>query len=450
MAERLQGTPAPTPDARPRDATALVAASGAPGARPREALALGALDAMSAFVVVLAPDGTVAEANAAALAAGGLAREAVVGRPFREARWWSGSPAAVARLDEAVRAAAVGAPARCEAELLAAGEGTERALFELSVRPLRDGGQPPLLVVEGWDVTAARRARERVERDLADHAEDVERLAEELTRRKRELETALDAMRFAREQADRTSAQKTSLLRMVSHELRTPLAALLLQADRLRRDAAELSPHHRDAVGRMRSALTRLSGLVDSLLEFSRIDAGQVTITPERLDPVAMAAQVVEELRPTAAGKPIALSGPSLRPVPPLETDPRLLRVVLLNLVQNAIKFTDAGSVSVEIEVEGAEHRISVQDTGRGIAPEDQARIFEPFEQLEAVARKHTPGIGLGLALVRDMVGALGGRIALRSFPGVGSIFTVSLPSAGRPRARGDASGATPTPAPVG
>src|SRR5512140_2894814 len=279
MAERLQATPAAARDARPRDPTASAADRGAPASQPREALALAALDSVSAFVVVLAPDGTLADANAAALASGGLSREGVVGRPFREARWWSGSPEALARIEEAVRAAAAGAPVRCEAELLAAAGGTERALLELSVRPLRDGAsEPPLLVVEGWDVTAARRAQERVEHELAEHVDDVERLAEELTRRRRELETALDAMRFAREQADRTSAQKTSLLRMVSHELRTPLAALLLQTDRLRRDAAELSPHHRDAVGRMRSALNRLSGLVDSLLEFSRIDAGQVPI----------------------------------------------------------------------------------------------------------------------------------------------------------------------------
>jgi signal transduction histidine kinase len=284
--------------------------------------------------------------------------------------------------------------------------------------------------------TFAVEAREALLREPADPAADVEHLADELAQRKRELETALDAMRFAREQADRASAQKTSLLRMVSHELRTPLAALLLQLDRLRRDAAELSPHHRDAVGRMRSAMSRLSTLVDSLLEYSRIEAGRVTIVPARLDPAAVTAEVVQELQQLAAGKDLTVACPQPGSVPPLETDPRLLRLVLFNLVHNAIKFTDQGSIAVSIEVAEGEHRFAVRDTGRGIAPEDQARIFEPFEQLEAIARKHTPGVGLGLALVREMVGVLDGRIALESRPGTGSTFAVSLPSRRKPAGR--------------
>lgn len=269
----------------------------------------------------------------------------------------------------------------------------------------------------------------RLAAELADQGEDVDRLAAELARRKRELETALDAMRFAREQADRASTQKTILLRLVSHELRTPISALLLQVERLRRDAAELSPQHRDAVGRMRSATQRLSGLVDSLLEYARVDAGRVTLEPQPLDPARIAADVLDELRPQADAKSLALACPAPGSLPPLDTDPRLLRLVLLNLVSNAVKFTDAGSVTVAIEAAGGEHRIAVSDTGRGIAPEDQARIFEPFEQLESIASKHTPGVGLGLALVREMVSTLGGGIALESRPGAGSTFTVRLPS---------------------
>jgi signal transduction histidine kinase len=285
-----------------------------------------------------------------------------------------------------------------------------------------------------------RRARDLVRQELEDQAEDVERLAGELGRRKRELETALDAMRFAREQADRASTQKTTLLRLVSHELRTPLSAILLQVDRLRRDAAELSPAHRDAVGRMRSATQRLGGLVESLLEFARMEAGRVTLEPETLDPARVAGEALEELRAQADAKGLALSGPPPGGVPPLETDARLLRLVLLNLLSNAIKFTETGSVAVSIVVEGDEHRIAVRDTGRGIAPVDQARIFEPFEQLEQIARKHTPGVGLGLALVREMVSSLGGRIGLESRVGEGSTFTVILPS--RPPPAGGERGA--------
>jgi len=301
------------------------------------------------------------------------------------------------------------------------------------------------LVPEDPDLAQVRRAGDRLREELDEQAEDAERLATELARRKRELQTALDAMRFAREQADRASAQKTSLLRLVSHELRTPISALLLQVERLRRDAGELSPPHRDAVSRMRSATQRLSGLVDSLLEYARVDAGRVTLEPESLDPARIAADVLDELRPHADAKRLALHSTAPGAVPLLETDPRLLRLVLVNLVSNAIKFSDEGSVTVTIDVEGAEHRIAVRDTGRGIAPEDQARIFEPFEQLEAITRKHTPGVGLGLALVREMVSTLGGGITLESRPGAGSTFTVRLPTR-RPPAEREVPSPTPAP----
>ncbi len=411
----------------------------------RELLARLALDEMYELVCVLAPDGTVLDVNTRALEATGLAREALVGRPLREARWWSAAPDAGARLARALSRSAAGDFVRWEAEAFAGAAGGEVVTLDLSLRPVRDAaGEVVFLVAEGRDVSEMRRAREQVEEELADHAEDVERLAAELGRHKRELETALDAMRFAREQADRASAQKTTLLRMVSHELRTPLAALMLLLDRLRRDASELAPAHRDVVGRMRSVASRLAGLVDSLLEYTRLESGRVTIVPARLDPAEIAADVMEELRPAAEGRDLELAGPPLGSVPPLETDPRLLRLVLLNLVQNGIKFTESGSVTVEVEAAEGEHHISVRDTGRGIAPEDQARIFEPFEQLEALAQKHTPGIGLGLALVREMVSALGGMITLASRPGAGSTFTVTLPS--RRRAAGHEAAAAPAP----
>jgi signal transduction histidine kinase len=179
----------------------------------------------------------------------------------------------------------------------------------------------------------------------------------------------------------------------------------------------------------MRSATTRLAGLVESLLEHSRIEAGRMTLEPEPVDAARVAAEVVDELRPQAAQKGLALSSPPPGAAPRLETDPRLLRLVLLNLVQNGIKFTDAGSVTVTVEELGGVHQLAVSDTGRGVAKEDQVRIFEPFEQLETIAKKHTPGIGLGLTLVREMVSALGGRISVESEPGRGSTFVVTLPS---------------------
>jgi signal transduction histidine kinase len=104
------------------------------------------------------------------------------------------------------------------------------------------------------------------------------------------------------------------------------------------------------------------------------------------------------------------------------------LRLVIVNLVGNAVKFTQQGEVLVYVSHERGAHRICVRDSGPGIPIEDQERIFEPFEQMEPVLHKHTRGVGLGLSIVKEMVEALSGRIELASEPGAGSTFTVVLP----------------------
>jgi signal transduction histidine kinase len=105
-----------------------------------------------------------------------------------------------------------------------------------------------------------------------------------------------------------------------------------------------------------------------------------------------------------------------------------------VNLVGNAIKFTPAGAVEVEVRSDASSHSILVKDSGPGIPPEDHDRIFEPFEQMEPLPHKHTRGVGLGLSIVKEMVEALSGRIELRSAPGEGSTFTVMLPAGGPER----------------
>lgn len=411
----------------------------------RDLLGRLALHSMFELVGVLAGDGTLLEVNERALALAGVGRDAVVGLPLWDAcaPWIANET--VARLEGAVRRASEGQFVRDEADAFGL-PGPDPLTLDYSLWPVVDGsGAVAFVVAEARDVTAMRRAHEGLRRELAGHAGDVRGLADELARRKRELEAALHAMRSAREQADRAKAQTTRLRHMVSDELRAPLAALLVQLDRLRREAAGPASHHGDAVARVRSALGRLSSLVDSLLEYSRIEAGRTILEPTPVDPAALATEVVRELEPLAAGKDLALVSPAAGSVSPLETDPRLLRLVLSNLVQNAIRFTLTGSVSVCVTVANGEHRLSVRDTGRGFSSEDQARLFEPFDHLDQYARKCSSGAGLGLSLVREMVGALGGSIALESRPGVGSTFTVTLPSErGEP---GHAHGPSPGPA---
>jgi signal transduction histidine kinase len=181
--------------------------------------------------------------------------------------------------------------------------------------------------------------------------------------------------------------------------------------------------------------MTRLMALVESLLQYARVQSGKLVTSPRELELELIAADVADELAPQAAAK-----GLELRVVPlahlarPLYSDPRILRLILVNLVANAIKYTEAGFVEVALDVEAGRHRLHVRDTGPGIPPDARVRIFEPFEQLGALKEKdqQRAGVGLGLALVKEMVAALGATIALESELGKGTTFTVTVPPLAR------------------
>jgi signal transduction histidine kinase len=313
---------------------------------------------------------------------------------------------------------------------------TARADDELRVRLLREGAQDylikPFLVEElkarVENLVTIKRAREVLQHDLASHVADLEKLAGEAIVRKRELETALESMRVAREHAENASQVKNNFLQLVSHELKTPLTSLQLQLDRLARDPQSLSPRQLDLVQKMKRSSVRLLDLIEAVLEHARIDAGRLSIGVSPFVPAELAAEIVDELKPQAelTGSTIALEASAS---PPFPTDPRLFRLILVNLLGNAIKHGGPGEISVRVDATDGECRIVVGDQGPGIPPEKQALIFEPFAQLEPVEVKHTPGVGLGLALVREVVRALGGEVKLDSAPGRGSVFVVTLPA---------------------
>ncbi|HLL53662.1 MAG TPA: ATP-binding protein [Myxococcaceae bacterium] len=314
---------------------------------------------------------------------------------------------------------------------------TAKADDELRVRLLREGAQDyimkPFVLEEVrarvGNLVKMKRARELLQRDLATQAHDVEALANEVTARKRELQLSLESMRVARELAEQASRFKSDLLGVLSHELRTPIASLQLQIHRLLRGQDELTERQRNIANRMLRTSERLAELIESLLQYARIEQGKLVVERRPVDVGKLLGQVVEDLTPHAEEKALtlALKMPAAPPV--IQTDERLLHLVVVNLISNAVKFTETGGVEVSVSSEPEELRISVTDSGPGIPLEERSRIFEPFQQLEAVSAKHTPGVGLGLALVREMVRALDGRVVLRSEVGVGSTFIVVLPS---------------------
>jgi signal transduction histidine kinase len=314
---------------------------------------------------------------------------------------------------------------------------TARAEESVRVRLLREGAQDYVLKPFAPDELRARvanlismkRARQVLQQELNGQMHDLELLAREVAHQKHELHAALESMRAAREQAEQASRLKSGFLAMVSHELRTPLAALQLQLERLQRSTVRELPHDKHVlVRRMASSVGRLHGLIEGLLHYARIESGRFSVSTESLDVGKMASEVLEELRGVADEKGLALRLDVENAASGFEGDRELVRLILMHLVENGLKFTEHGQVRVSVGFDDRSCRLTVVDSGPGIPRDQQAQIFQPFEPSESVHRKHLPGIGLGLSLVRQLVDALGGSITLTSRVGHGTKFSVRLP----------------------
>lgn len=224
---------------------------------------------------------------------------------------------------------------------------------------------------------------------------------------------------------------KSDFLATVSHELRTPLNAIGGYADLLLVGVrGQLTPPQRADVERVQRSAQHLLGLINDILNFAKLESGQVDFDVDDL-PVASLLDSLEELvRPQVDAKTLAYAAAGDRSDLIARGDPEKVRQVLLNLVTNAVKFTDPGGrISVECDGDDANVRIVVRDTGRGIPEEHLARIFDPFVQID---RERTPksqqGVGLGLSISRDLARAMGGTLTAASSVGEGSAFTLTLP----------------------
>ncbi|MFP2904994.1 ATP-binding protein, partial [Pyxidicoccus sp. 3LFB2] len=314
---------------------------------------------------------------------------------------------------------------------------TARADDALRVDLLRAGAQDYLvkpflaeeLLARVSNLAVMKRTREVLQGSLDARSSDVEVMARELGLRKRQLEAALQSTSSAREAAERASESKSTLLRLVSHELRTPLSVLQLTQHAFLREVGPLQPKAAEMFNRLVRSTTRLREMTEMVLQYNQLEEGRLVVRREPVDVVALVDDALVEVRDEADRKGLrtTVSRPAGTVV--VQTDPRMLQLVLLNLLMNAVKYTPAGGIHVTVEVASGARRVRVRDTGPGIPPEAQARIFEPFQHLEPLDNKSMPGVGLGLTLVRELVSVLGGRVSLKSEPGEGSEFTVELPS---------------------
>lgn len=214
----------------------------------------------------------------------------------------------------------------------------------------------------------------------------------------------------------------------VSHELRTPLTSIRAMVETLESGAIEDAAITSDFLARIVGEVDRLNALVEDLLDLARLEAGRTTLNYTTVDPVELVRQGADRLRPQIDRAQLTLDVSAQEPLQPIRVDRVRIEQVLINLVHNAIKFTPAGgAIHLRVRQRGDQTTIEVQDTGVGIAPTEQVRLFERFYKSDKARRSE--GTGLGLAIAKHIVQAHGGTISVESIVGEGSTFRIDLPN---------------------
>jgi adenylate cyclase len=251
----------------------------------------------------------------------------------------------------------------------------------------------------------------------------------ELKHREAELDNLVHDIAVARDAAEMANRAKSQFLANMSHELRTPLNAILGYTE-LMADSAygELSEEMLEVLKRLEANGRHLLGLINDVLDLSKIEAGLLVLELSDYCVQDIAQTVRSTLEPLAADKKLAFKLELARELPPGHGDGRRLTQVLINLVGNAIKFTDAGEVVITATATDGSFLLSVRDTGPGISLDDQTRIFQEFQQADNAITRKKGGTGLGLAISKRIIEMHGGRIWVESQPGQGSTFAFTLP----------------------
>ncbi|WP_114860407.1 PAS domain-containing protein [Azospirillum brasilense] len=241
---------------------------------------------------------------------------------------------------------------------------------------------------------------------------------------------AEDALRRAKEEAERAALSKSKFLASASHDLRQPMQSLFLFSGALHGHVQ--GEKGIKALRLLESGLDALKGLLDSLLDVSRLDAGVVKPTLEDFPVALLLDHIAAGYAPVARGKGLdwTMEGCPLN----IRSDRVLLGRMIRNLVENAIRYTERGSIVITCTVVDGRMRITVADTGIGISAEHLPRIFEEFHQVGNPERDRSQGLGLGLAIVQRIGQLLGHEVTVRSTPGVGSVFTIEVPLGETPK----------------
>ena len=288
------------------------------------------------------------------------------------------------------------------------GTGVLDTYYDLVYHPVvTDQGVSTAIAVIAVDVTARHNMLEERERLLA--------LAE-----------------HAKTAAEEANRAKSDFLAVMSHELRTPLNAIGGHAELIELGIhGPVTPEQAKALTRIQQSGRHLLSLINSVLDYARVEAGAAhyEVTDVRIDEVLATCEAL--VAPQAHAKQLTLSNEGCHATVVARADREKLQQIVLNLLSNAVKFTSAnGIVTLAADHDDGTVRVHVTDTGRGIAPDQLERVFLPFVQADGTLTRSEQGTGLGLAISRDLARGMGGDLTAESTPGVGSTFTVALPSA--------------------
>jgi signal transduction histidine kinase/BarA-like signal transduction histidine kinase len=254
-----------------------------------------------------------------------------------------------------------------------------------------------------------------------------------------EIADARDAALKGEQAALAAAEAKSRFLANISHEIRTPMNGVLGVLHLLMADPP--APERRRLVDQALGAGAGLSDLLNDIIDFAAVEAGRLALTAEPLDPAEALASIVAMFRPQAEAKGVALGAQVAGEVGWIAADAARLRKLFFHLVSNAVKFTHRGRIEARLSAAGAGEarrlRLEVEDSGVGVAPEAEGRLFQRFSQADSSVTREYGGPGLGLALTRRLAELMGGEVGYRTAPGQGSTFWVEIatPAAARPAA---------------